>query len=86
MTAEGRALPLSWWLIVGRESGFVGVLTLRLAGGEEVLPVFGFEEEVEPFLWLGVAEPESCWLMWETAAEELASLLLGPLSASGGWS
>ncbi len=48
-----------------------------------MLPVVSFEEKAELFLWLGVAEPESCWLVRETAAGELASLLLGPLSGVG---
>ncbi len=50
---QGRARSPSWWLIVDRESGLAEVLALKLAGGEEVLAVFGFEEEAELFLWLG---------------------------------
>lgn len=72
----------SWWLIVDRESGFLEVLALRLAGGAEVMPVFSFEEEAELFLRFGV--PDGCWLVRETAAGELASLLLGPLSGVEG--
>jgi hypothetical protein len=86
VTAEGRARSRSWWLIVDRESGFVEVLALRLAGGEEVLAVFSFEEEAELFLWLGAGGggyPERGWVARETGAEELASLLLGPLSGVG---
>ncbi|MDP9485857.1 MAG: hypothetical protein M3Q49_08760 [Actinomycetota bacterium] len=82
MTAEGGARAPSWWLIVDRESGLVEVLVLKLAGGEGVLPVFGFEEEAELFLLLG-APGGSPWLARETGAGELASLLLGPLSGVG---
>lgn len=67
-----------WWLIVDRESGFLEVMALRLAGGREVLPVFSFEEEAELFLRLGA--PGDRWLVKETTSGELASLLLGPLS------
>ena len=61
-------------------------MALRLAGGERVLPVFGFEEEAELFLALGAAEGTKSgdrWIARETAAGELASLLLGPLSGVG---
>lgn len=73
-------------MLVDGESGFVEVMALRLAGGEEVLPVFSFEEEAELFLWLGAGSGRSAWRGWkirETGAEELASLLLGPLSSVG---
>jgi hypothetical protein len=67
---------------VDGESGFLEVLALRLAGGEDMLPVFSFEEEAELFLALGT--PDGSWLVKETAARELASLLLsGPLSDVG---
>ncbi len=69
-----------WWLIVDRESGFLEVMALGLAGGEQVVPVFSFEEEAELFLRLGA--PEGDWLVRETGAWELASLLLGPLSVA----
>lgn len=68
------------------EGGFVEVLALRFAGGEEVLPVFSFKEEAELFLWLGAGCGGSLgrgWVSRETGAEELASLLLGPLSGVG---
>jgi hypothetical protein len=68
----------SWWLIVSHESNVMEVMALRLADGAEVLPVFSFEEEAKLFLRLGV--PDGRWLVRETAAGELASLLLGPLS------
>ena len=72
----------SWWLIVDCESGFLEVFALRHAGGAEVLPVFSFEEEAELFLRFGATD--GCWLVRETAAGELASLLLGPLSGVEG--
>jgi hypothetical protein len=88
VTAEGRVRSPSWWLIVDGESGFLEVLALKLGGGEEVLAVFGFEEEAELFLRLGAGGdgPPSRrgWVARETGAGELASLLLGPLSGVGG--
>ncbi len=59
------------------------VMALRLAGGERVVPVFGFEEEAELFLRFGTGPAEGRWLVRETGAGELASLLLGPLSGVG---
>ena len=41
------------WLITRNENGQLKFLTLSLTGGEEVLPVFSFEEEAEMFLSLG---------------------------------
>ncbi|MDP9479376.1 MAG: hypothetical protein M3R38_27510 [Actinomycetota bacterium] len=86
MTAEGGARSPSWWLIVGGESGLAEVLALKLAGGEEVLAVFSFEEEAELFLRLGAGgggSPRRGWVARETGAGELASLLLGQLSGVG---
>jgi hypothetical protein len=45
----------SWWLIVNHESGWMEVLTLSLAGGEKMLPVFSFKEEAELFVTLGAS-------------------------------
>ena len=79
--AGARPRRRSWWLIVSQEGGFLGLLALGIAGGERVVPVFSFEEEAELFLRLGV--PGSGWLVRETGAGELASLLSGPLSGAG---
>ncbi len=84
--AGARPRRTSWWLIVKHEGDILEAMALRLAGGEEVLPVFSFEEEAELFLGLGMAEdtkPEGRWLVRETGAGELASLLRGPLSGVG---
>lgn len=71
----------SWWLIVNHESGWMEVLVLRFASGEEMmLPVFSFKEEAELFLRFGASFARGGWLARETGAGELASLLLGPLS------
>ena len=51
--APRRSLPgLAYWLIAKNDNGRVRVLTLYRCG-EEVLPVFGHEEEAEMFLQLG---------------------------------
>jgi hypothetical protein len=74
----------SWWLIVNHESGWMEVLTLSLAGGEKMLPVFSFKEEAELFVTLGASFARGGWLARETGAGELVSLLLGPLSGVEG--
>jgi len=61
-------------LIVTRAHGSMEVLTID-AGGETVLPVFSFREEVELFLRLQANGAD--WWPRETTTGELASLLLG---------
>lgn len=79
LVAVGRSS--SWWLIANHDSGWMEVLALSFAGGEEVvLPVFSFEQEAELFLRLGTTFARGGWQVRETGAGELASLLLGPLS------
>jgi hypothetical protein len=51
----------SWWLIVNHESGWMEVLTLSLAGGEKMLPVFSFKEEAELFVTLGASFARGGW-------------------------
>ena len=75
--APRRPLPgLAYWLIAKNESGRIGVLTLYRCG-EEVLPVFGHEEEAEMFLQLGCLVGDG-WGVRESSAGELVSVLYGP--------
>jgi hypothetical protein len=71
--ARGSVTPYTpYWLIVSHHGLRTSVFTIRLAGGEEVLPVFGHAEEAETFLQvLG----GSGWQIRETGAGELVSVL-----------
>jgi hypothetical protein len=62
----------SYWLITKRRRGRVDLLTMRLADGRSVLPVFSFEEEAALFLRLGV---QGSWQIRRAEAGELVSLL-----------
>ena len=73
--SKNKATRRLFWLIVTRAHGSMEVLTID-AGGETVLPVFSFREEVELFLLLQAKGAE--WWPRETTTGELASLLLGP--------
>jgi hypothetical protein len=44
-----------FWLIVRHRTGGMEVLRIALARGEEVLPVFSFEDEARMFLELGAS-------------------------------
>lgn len=68
--APGRRNP--YWLITKRRRGRVDLLTMRLADGRSVLPVFSFEEEAALFLRLGV---QGSWQIRRAEAGELVSLL-----------
>ena len=72
--SKNKATRRLFWLIVTRAHGSMEVLTID-AGGETVLPVFSFREEVELFLHL-LANGADLWPR-ETTTGELASLLLG---------
>ena len=65
----------SYWLITKRRRGRVDVMTIGLADGRNVLPVFSFEEEAALFLRLGV---QGSWQVRRAEAGELISLLYGP--------
>lgn len=64
------------WLITKRENGRTEALTLDLGGdgGEEVLPVFSFEEEAVIFCGLE-APADAGWRVTGTTAPELVSVL-----------
>jgi hypothetical protein len=72
--SKNKAIRRSFWLIVTRSHGRMEVLTID-AGGETVLPVFSFREEVELFLHLQAKGAD--WWPRETTTGELVSLLLG---------
>ena len=64
-----------FWLIVKYRTGGMEVLRIKLASGEEALPVFSFEDEARMFFELGTSDG---WRVRETAAGELISILFGP--------
>ena len=64
-----------WWTIAKNGDGPLEMLTID-CGGEELLPVFGHEEEAGLFLWLGA--PGDSWRARESGAGELVSMLYGP--------
>lgn len=72
--SKNKAIRGSFWLIVTRSHGRMEVLTID-AGGETVLPLFSFQEEVELFLHLQAKGAD--WWPRETTTGELVSLLLG---------
>ena len=71
--SKNKAIRRSFWLIVTRSHGRMKVLTID-AGGETVLPLFSFQEEVELFLHLQAKGVD--WWPRETTTGELVSLLL----------
>ena len=74
MVPKNSAARRSFWLIATRAHGRMEVLTIA-AGGETVLPIFSFQEEVELFLRLEAKGAD--WWPRETSTGELVSLLLG---------
>ena len=72
--SKNKATRRLFWLIVTRAHGRMEVLTID-AGGETVLPLFSFQEEVELFLHLQAKGAD--WWQRETTTGELVSLLLG---------
>lgn len=71
-----KTRPRPFWLIARHRAGGMEVLTTALAAGEEALPVFGFEDEAQAFLELGMSD--GGWRPWETTLGELTSVLFGP--------
>jgi hypothetical protein len=76
VTEGGAARPpgLAYWLIAKNENCRIGVFTIDRRG-EQVLPVFSFEEEAE--MYLGFEASGDGWRIRETRAGELTSVLLG---------
>ena len=71
---------LSYWLIAKNENDRIEVLTALLANGEEVLPIFSYEQEAE--LFLGFQAAGSGWQARESTAGELVSVLCGPCAGA----
>ena len=70
----------NYWLIVSRDGARSRALTLHSIPRGEILPVFGSEEDVSMFLTpLGAFG--GGFMARPIAAEDLASLLWGPLSS-----
>lgn len=70
-----RAPHPAYWLVAKNAYGWIEVLTLD-PNGEEMLPVFGHEEEAEMFLRLG--DVGDGWRARESSVGELVSVLYGP--------
>lgn len=79
LTFAGEMSATTWpaqssrWLIVNYGVSHIRLFTIRFAGGEEVLPVFGHSEEAGRFLRLAV--PDGEWKIRETWDGELISIL-----------
>src|SRR5215217_432629 len=65
-----------YWLVVNHNDGWMAVLSIKLASGERVLPVFSFKEEAETFVRFRTLE--SGWGVRNTGTGELISVLFGP--------
>jgi hypothetical protein len=78
---EGVLGRVAYWIIAKRDGGHMRLLTIALDGSGEALPVFGFEEEAEMFLWLEGLD--SGWRVRETSSGELVSLLYGSYARVG---
>jgi hypothetical protein len=76
----GRRQVLSYWLIAKNENRRIEVFTALLAGGEEALPIFSYEQEAE--LFLGFQAAGSGWRVRESTAGELVSVLCGPCASA----
>jgi hypothetical protein len=70
-----KSYSRAFWLIVKYRTGGMEVLRIKLASGEETLPVFSFEDEARMFFELGTSDG---WRVRQTAAGELISILFGP--------
>ena len=73
---------LRWWLIAKHENRQVEFLTMAHdEDGEEILPVFGYEEEAKLFLHLG-GYGDDGWRARESSSGEIVSVLCGPCSGA----
>lgn len=66
----------SYWLLTRLAAGQLDVLKVGSPGGEEVLPVFSFDDEAQMFVRL--AALEGAWGARETSTGEMISVLYGP--------
>ena len=68
-----------YWLVVNHHGGRMAVLTVTLASGERVLPIFSLEDEAEAFVrFRGL---EGGWRARSTGVGELVSVLYGPCAS-----
>ncbi len=67
--------------IVRHETHRMDVLTVEDGDGEEILPVFSFEEEAEMFVL--IEGPGAGWRAMEATPGEVASVLCGPCAVVG---
>jgi hypothetical protein len=75
--SKGRRTPRRrnpFWLITRRRHAGVDILTMGLADGRRMLPVFSFEEEAALYLRRGI---RGSWGLRPTEVGELVSLLCG---------
>ena len=75
--SKGRRAPRRrnpFWLITKHRHAGVDILTMGLADGRRMLPVFSFEEEAALYLRRGI---QGSWQLRRTEAGELVSLLCG---------
>ena len=70
----GRIRPKTFWLIVRYDAGQPMFFELETGSGENLLPIFSFEEEAQLFLRLGSLE--GLWRASETDAATLAETCL----------
>ena len=74
----------AWWIVSRVHRGRVEAMTVP-RGREELLAVFGHEDEAGMFLWsLGPGAATDGWRVAETRCGELASVLCGPCGGVGG--
>jgi hypothetical protein len=66
----GRIRPKTFWLIVRYDAGQPMFFELETGSGENLLPIFSFEEEAQLFLRLGGLD--GLWRASETDAATLA--------------
>jgi hypothetical protein len=82
VATEGTRRRPRWWLIAKHENHQVEFLTMAHdEDGEEILPVFSYEEEAEMFLHLG-GYGDDGWSARESSNGEIVSVLCGPCSGA----
>jgi hypothetical protein len=79
--SEGTGRRPRWWLIAKTENGQIEFLTTaRDEYGGKTLPIFGYEEEAQMFLYLGGYGDD--WSVRERSTGEIVSVLCGPCSGA----
>lgn len=70
---------LSYCLFTWQDAANVDALTLKLPGGETILPVFDLEARAGMFLWLEALDEG--WQVKKLSVADLVSLLCGPCAS-----